>query len=326
MDTIKLSHLSIQFRAPVRPEGLRAAVRSLLHREYQEISAVQDVSFRIESGEVVGFLGPNGAGKTTTLKMLSGILHPTGGTATVRSFTPWERDPAFLKQIAMVRGSKAMTGPGELTVLDSLRFQQLIYEVPDSTFHTNLADLVEMLGLSGILQRQVRALSLGERMRAGLAMALIYRPGVLFLDEPTIGLDVSAVAAVRSFIGDYARHTGATMMLTSHYMADVEELCRRVILIDDGTLRYDGDLHTLKTRLMPFKDLHIQLAGMSTSDWSQYGEVLTQGDGAVHLRIAREAVPMVTSTILQQDHIVDLSVSDPPLESVMKRVYEQGVA
>jgi len=326
MDTIAVNHLSMRFRAPVRPEGLRAAVRSLVHREYREIPAVRDVSFRIRSGEIVGFLGPNGAGKTTTLKMLSGILHPTAGSAAVLSFTPWKRDPAFLKQIAIVRGSKALTGPGELTVLDALRFQQMIYEMPDEAFRSALADLVEMLDLSGILQRQVRALSLGERMRAGLAMALIYRPRVLFLDEPTIGLDVSAIGLVRTFVGDYARHTGATVVLTSHAMADVEALCQRVILIDTGSIRYDGDLHALKTRLMPFKDIQIQLAAPSPSDWSRYGTVIAQTEGEVRLRIARDEVPATTSAMLQEGGVTDLSVTDPPLESVMRQVYEQGVA
>lgn len=326
MDTITVDHLSMQFRAPVRPDGLRAAARSLLHREYREIPAVQHVSFRIAAGEIVGFLGPNGAGKSTTLKMLGGILHPTGGTATVQSFTPWKREPAFLRQIAMVRGSKALAGPGELTVLDALRFQQLIYEVPDATFSATLTDLVEMLDLTGILQRQVRALSLGERMRAGLAMALIYRPSVLFLDEPTIGLDVSAVAVVRAFIGGYARATGATVMLTSHAMADVEELCQRVILIDGGMLRYDGELQALKARLAPFKDIHIQLAPAAIVDWGRYGEVISADASTVHLRIGRDAVPAVTGRILAEGGIVDLSVSEPPLESVMQRIHAQGVA
>ncbi|MGC4192099.1 MAG: ATP-binding cassette domain-containing protein [Thermomicrobiales bacterium] len=319
--TIEVSQLSRHFRAPVRPEGLRAAIRSLTHREYREIPAVREVSFRVGAGEIVGFLGPNGAGKTTTLKILSGILHPTAGEATVLSFTPWKREPAFLKQIAMVRGSKAMGGPGELTVHDSLRFQQLVYEIPDATFRANLAELVEMLDLGRILERQVRALSLGERMRAGLAMALIYRPRVLFLDEPTIGLDASAVGLVRAFVGEYTHHTGATVILTSHAMADVEELCRRVILIDGGTIRHDGDLQALKETLTPFKDVHIQLAGESASDWKRYGQIVRQAEGQVHLRIARDRVPDVTGAILREDRVVDLSVTEPPLESVMRQVY-----
>jgi ABC-2 type transport system ATP-binding protein len=332
MESIAVENLSMQFQAPIRPEGLAAAVRSLVHREYRTIRAVRDISFRVPAGEIVGFLGPNGAGKTTTLKMLSGILHPTAGSAAVQGFTPWKREPAFLKQIAMVRGSKAMGGPGELTVLDTLRFQQLIYEVPDTAFRDNLAELVEMLDLGRILQRQVRALSLGERMRSGLAMALVYRPRVLLLDEPTIGLDVAAVGLVRAFVGTYARQTGATVVLTSHAMADVEALCQRVILIDEGAIHYDGDLRALSATVMPFKDVHIQVGGLGSpihpSDWSQYGDVVAAdaGEGRVQLRIPRDQIPAVTSAILQQGGIADLSISDPPLESVMRQVYAGGAA
>jgi ABC-2 type transport system ATP-binding protein len=220
VSVINVKDLSMVYKAPVREAGLHAAFASLFRRTYREIRAVQGISFALEAGEVVGFIGPNGAGKTTTLKILSGILHPTEGWVSVLDFIPWRREPAFLKSIALIRGSQPIGGPGELTVLDSLHFQQLLYEIADTTFQKNLALLVEMLHLEPLLQRQIRALSLSERMRCGLALSLIYQPRILFLDEPTLGLDVTAVQMMRRFISTYSRQTGTTILLTSHYMAD----------------------------------------------------------------------------------------------------------
>ena len=246
---VSVQGLGMTYRAPVREAGLRAALRSVVHREYRTIDAVSELTFDLRAGEVVGFIGPNGAGKTTTMKILSGILHPTAGEARVLGYLPWRRQRAYLKEIALVRGSQPIAGPAELTVMDSLRYQQLLYEVPRSDFRTTVDELIDILDLKPLLDRQVRALSLGERMRAGLATTLIYRPKVLFLDEPTIGLDVSAAAALRRFIADYAVRTGATVLLTSHHMVDVESLCRRVILIDRSRIRYDGALSSLAADL-----------------------------------------------------------------------------
>ena len=323
---ITVRDLTMTYRAPVREAGLRAAVRSLFRREYREVGAVQGISFDLEAGEVVGFIGPNGAGKTTTLKILSGILHPTGGEARVLGFVPWRREPGFLKQIAMIRGSQPIGGPGELTVMDALRFQQLIYEVAEDDFGTNLAELTELLDLGPLLQRQVRALSLGERMRAGLALSLLYRPRVLFLDEPTIGLDVTAVGMVRRFIADYSRETGATILLTSHYMADVERLCERIVLIDKGCLRYDGELEGLSRRLSPYKLVRVAVLGGMRPEWLRFGEVVEAEDGKVSLRVRREEVPAVTAQLLAELPVADLAVEEPPLESVIDRVYREGVA
>jgi ABC-type uncharacterized transport system ATPase subunit len=321
-----VKNLEMTFRAPVREEGLRAAVASLVRREYREIPAVKGISFTLEPGEVVGFIGPNGAGKTTTLKILSGILHPTGGEVRVLGHIPWHRKPEFLRQIAMVRGSRPIGGPPELTVLDSLRFQQLIYEVPRPEFDRNLAELREMLDLGPLLQRQVRALSLGERMRSGLAMSLVYRPRILFLDEPTLGLDVSAVGMMREFIATYARQSGATILLTSHYMADVESLCQRIVLIDKGAIRYNGDLAALSATLSPFKLLTVALVDPVEVEWSRYGD-LTPSDGpSVSIRVQRERVPAITAQLLSDLPVADLSVANPPLESVIDRVYREGAA
>jgi ABC-2 type transport system ATP-binding protein len=226
----------------------------------------------------------------------------------------------------MVRGSRPISGPSELTVLDTLRFQQVVYEIPAEAFNRNLAELREMLDLDPLLQRQVRALSLGERMRCGLAMSLVYRPSVLFLDEPTLGLDVSAVGMMRQFIAAYARQTGATVLLTSHYMADVESLCRRIVLIDKGTIRYDGDLARLSATLSPYKLLTVELPPGSQVNWERYGEVMTMDGASASLRVRRDQVPAVTARVLSELPVADLAVADPPLESVIDRVYREGVA
>jgi ABC-type uncharacterized transport system ATPase subunit len=326
MTLLTADGLTMTYRAPVRAAGLRAAARSLVRREYREVAAVRGVSFALGAGETVGFIGPNGAGKTTTLKMLSGILHPTGGAARVLGFVPWRRERAFLRQIALVRGSQSLGGPGELTVLDALRFQQLIYEVPERAFRANLAELGDLLDLAPILARQVRALSLGERMRAGLALALLYRPRVLFLDEPTIGLDVTATEALRRFIADYGQRTGAVILLTSHYMADVERLCRRIILIDRGRLAYDGDLAGLSRTLSPYKLVTVAVGDGAQPEWGRFGEVVAEEGGKVSLRIARQEVPAVTARLLAELLVADLAVQEPPLEQVIDRVYREGVA
>lgn len=329
MTMISVRGLSMTYRAPVRPPGLRAAFASLFHREYREIRAVRDISFDLDPGEVVGFIGPNGAGKTTTMKILSGILHPTAGDVCVLGHVPWQRRPGFLKQIALIRGSQPIGGPVELTVLDSLRYQQLLYEVPERGFQENLTELASLLELEPLLTRQVRALSLGERMRAGLALSLVYRPRVLFMDEPTLGLDVTAATAVRGFIAGYAARTGATVLLTSHYMADVESLCRRIVLIDEGTLRYDGDLGALSARLSPYKLVRISAAAGAGGSWDEIermGDVVESGQGRVALRVPRGEVPAVTARLLAELPIIDLAVEEPPLESVIDRVYRKGVA
>lgn len=326
MSSVTVDNLTLTYKVPVREEGLGAAVRSLLRREYREINAVQDISFALEAGEVVGFIGPNGAGKTTTLKMLSGILHPTGGEARILGFVPWRRQRDFLKRIALIRGSQPIGGPGELTVTDVLRFQQVIYEVPDSAFRENLTMLTGLLDLEPLLERQVRALSLGERMRVGLAHSLLYRPRVLFLDEPTIGLDVTAVGMVRRFIADYSRETRATVLLTSHYMADVEHLCRRIILIDKGRLPYDGDLAGLSAALSPYKLVRVTIPDGIQPEWHHFGEVVGEETNTTSLRVLRKAVPDVTARLLAQLPVADLSVEEPPLESVIDRAYREGVA
>jgi ABC-2 type transport system ATP-binding protein len=323
---VEVNGLTMTYRVPVREAGLRAALASLARRTFREVEAVKGISFALEPGELIGFIGPNGAGKTTTLKMLSGVLHPTAGAARVLGFTPWRREHQFLRQIAMIRGSRPLAAPGELTVLDAFRFQQLIYEVPESQFKHNLAELTEMLNLEPLLQRQVRALSLGERMRTGLAWSLLYRPRVLFLDEPTIGLDVSAVAMMRQFMAEYSQRTGATILLTSHYMADVETLCKRIILIDKGSLAYDGHLAGLSARIAPYKLLKVAVLPPAQPDWERFGEVVETEEAGVSLRVLREDVPTITARMLAELPVADLTVAEPTLESVIDRAYREGVS
>jgi ABC-type uncharacterized transport system ATPase subunit len=323
---ISVNNLSLTYRVPLRGAGLGDAVRALFRRTYQEILAVRDLTFDLFPGEVVGFIGPNGAGKTTTLKMLSGILHPTSGEVRVLGCEPWKRETHFLRQIAMIRGSRPIGGPGELTVLDSLRMQQLIYEIPQPDFRRTLDELTGLLEIGPLLERQVRALSLGEKMRCGLALSLLYRPAVLFLDEPTLGLDVSAVQMIRRFIAGYSRQTGAAVLLTSHYMADVEALCRRIILIDKGALQYDGDLDTLAARLSPYMLLKVGVSDSIHPNWSSFGDVIEAEESKASLRVHRTQVSSVTTRLLAELPVSDLTIEEPPLESVIDRIYREGVA
>ncbi|MEQ4205574.1 ATP-binding cassette domain-containing protein [Actinopolymorpha sp. B17G11] len=324
---VAVDGLGMTYRAPVRPAGLAAAFRALWRREYRQIEAVADVTFHLAAGELVGFIGPNGAGKTTTMKILSGILHPTAGEARVLGFAPMRRQHEFLTQIALVRGSQPIAGPTELTVLDNFSYRRLLYDIAPAQFRSHVEELTDMLDLEPLLPRQVRALSLGERMRAGLAVALLHRPRVLFLDEPTIGLDASAAVAFRRYIADYASQTGATVLLTSHYMAEVEALCPRVVLIDQGRLRYDGRLAALAAQLSPYKLLRVTTGDDSASvSWNDYGELDDSDPSQVTLRVPREDAPQITSRLLAEVPVIDLTVADPPLETMMDRFYRAGVA
>jgi ABC-2 type transport system ATP-binding protein len=321
MTAVEVENLSMSYKTPVRKGGLRAALGSLVKREYKTVQALDQVSFSIPPGQVSGFIGPNGAGKTTTMKILSGILHPSGGQVRVLDTIPWQRRSTFLKRIAFVRGSQPVGGSQELTVMDSLEYQRLLYDVPRPTFRRTLDDLQALLDLEPLLERQLRALSLGERMRVGLAMALSYRPEVLFLDEPTIGLDVSAASQIREFVSEYVEQTGATVLLTSHYMADVASLCPRLILIDHGQVQYDGPLAELSARLSPYKLIRISTQGDPTA----FGEVIEKADGQWVLRVPRDEVAATTGRLLQAMEVVDLAVEEPPLEKVIDQAYREGL-
>jgi ABC-2 type transport system ATP-binding protein len=322
MDTVVVDELSMTYRVPVRDSGLLAAARALVRRQYRDVHAVRDLTFRIPAGQVVGFLGRNGAGKTTTMKILAGILHPTSGRVRVLGEIPWRRHNHYLREIAFIRGSQPIGDAPELTVLDSFRYQQVLYDIADDRYKHNLAELSELLDLDGILQRQVRALSLGERMRAGLALALVYRPKVLFLDEPTIGLDVSAAKTIRTFIAEYSARTGATVLLTSHAMADVESLCPRLILIDDGALAFDGGRDELSSVFAPTKLIRVAVTD-DDPDLTPYGDVLQRDGNQWLLRVGRDAVPSTTARLLSRFAVADLSVEEPSLENVMDQAYQR---
>jgi len=323
---VAVDRLTRTFQAPLRRGGLKVALTSLFHQERQTITAVDDVSFSVSAGQVVGLIGPNGAGKTTTMKMLAGVLHPSSGRAEVLGFRPYDRDREYLRSIALIRGSQPIGGPGELTVMDNFGYRRLLYDIARKDFDEHLAELEAMLDLSDVMARQVRALSLGQRMRAGLALALLHRPRALFLDEPTIGLDASAALAFRRYVGRYAATTGATVILTSHYMTEVEALCSRVILIDHGAVRFDGNLRTLAATLSPWKEIRISRPpDAGKVDWDRYGENVTDALGdagdVVSLRVPRDRVPAVTADLLNTIELTDLSVTDPPLEVVLDRYY-----
>jgi ABC-type uncharacterized transport system ATPase subunit len=306
------------YRVPVREATVGAAFRSLWRRETTDVRALDSVDLNVDTGEPVGLIGPNGAGKTTLMKIFSGLLKPTRGHVRVFDQEPFDRRPEHLRRIALVRGSQPLASAPELTVMDSLRYQRVVYELDERRFTENLDELVELLDIGALLKRQVRALSLGERMRAGLAMALLYRPAVLFLDEPTIGLDVSAAVQTRSFLRNYVAKTGATMLLTSHYMADVAELCPRVVLVNHGKKIYDGGLSDLVDRVRHDKLIEVWLPEGIELD---IGIETTRHGGRYELSVARDRVPEVVSKILANTNVLDLSVKDAPLDVLMDQIY-----
>jgi viologen exporter family transport system ATP-binding protein len=302
-----------------REGGIVAALRSVVHRRAREVAAVDGISFAVEPGEIVGFLGPNGAGKTTTLKMLSGLLHPSSGEAVVLDHTPWRRERDFLRQITLVMGNRNQLG-WDIPAIDSLELNRAIYRIPPPEFRRTLDELSDLLDLGPLLGKPVRNLSLGERMKCEVAAALLHRPRALFLDEPTLGLDVTAQRRIRAFIAEYNRRHGATVLLTSHYMADVEALCRRVIVIHHGKLLYDGDLSGLVRRFSPHKTIIVELEDDSV-DLRPYGEVVARADGRVTLRAPKAETASITGRLLAELPVVDLTVEDPPIEEVIEQVF-----
>jgi ABC-2 type transport system ATP-binding protein len=321
---IQLQNLSKTYLVPEREGGALAALRSLVNRRMTAVKAVDQISFEVTPGEIVGFLGPNGAGKTTTLKMLSGLLHPTSGTVRVLNHEPWRRKRAFLRNITLVMGQRNQL-LWDIPAIDSFELNRVIYRIPPEEFRQTLAELIELLDLAPLIRKPVRNLSLGERMKCEIAAALLHRPQVLFLDEPTIGLDVTAQRRIRSFIEAYNRRYGATVLLTSHYMADVEALCNRVIVIHHGRLLFDGLLSDLVERFSPHKTIIVELPdGLSQADFQSYGEVVAQTDGQVTLRVPKSETARITGKLLADLPISDLTVEDPPFEAVIEQVFAQG--
>lgn len=327
MPQIDVQNLTKTYRVPERDAGLLASLRGLGRRTYQDVEAVRGISFAVEAGEIVGFIGPNGAGKTTTLKMLAGLLHPTGGSASVAGHKPWQRENDYLRTISLVMGNKRQI-IWDVPPLDTFNVLAEIYRVPAATYRQNLDELVELLDMGDLLRKPARNLSLGERMKCELVAALLYGPQVLFLDEPTIGLDVSMQRRLRRFIRDYNQQRGATVILTSHYMADVVELCERVILIHHGQLIHDGDLDALRDRLAPFKLIQVTLNDSNgvTPDLPPEAELVEQENGRLTLRVARAEAPAVTAYLLDRLPVADLRVENPPIDAVIDQVYQAPTA
>jgi ABC-2 type transport system ATP-binding protein len=320
---IQVSDLRKTYIIPVREAGLLAAVRSLVHRQSREICAVDGIGFAITPGEVVGFLGPNGAGKTTTLKMLSGLLYPTSGDLRVLGHVPQRRERAYLRQIALIMGNRNQLN-WDIPALDSFELNRAIYRIPTAEFRQTRDEMLELLDLGELVQKPIRNLSLGERMKMEIVGSLLHRPRVLFLDEPTIGLDVTMQARIRSFIAEYNRRYGATVLLTSHYMADVEALCRRVLVIHHGRLLFDGSLSDLVTQFAAHRTIGVSLEDPSI-DLGAYGEVLRQEGDRVLLRVPKADAPRITARLLADLPVTDLTVEEPPIEDVIKDVFAQEI-
>lgn len=322
---IVLDQLSKTYLVPERDAGVMAAARSLIKRRQREIKAVDRVSFAVEAGEIVGFLGPNGAGKTTTLKMLAGLLHPSGGVGRVLNFEPWQRKRDFLRAITLVMGQRNQLN-WDIPASDSFELNRVIYRVPLEQYRQTLGELTELLELGPLVSKPVRNLSLGERMKCEIAAALLHRPRVLFLDEPTIGLDVTAQRRIRDFIREYNQRHNATILLTSHYMADVEALCQRVVVIHHGRILFDGPLPDLITRFSPHKTIAVDLdAVVESANYATFGEVVSQSEGRVTLRVPKADTAKVAGRLLAELPVSDLTIEDPPIEAVIEQVFAQEV-
>jgi ABC-2 type transport system ATP-binding protein len=322
--TIIAEGLHKQYRVKTRDPGLRGALAALLKPRYRDVQAVQDVSFRIESGEMVAFLGPNGAGKTTTIKILSGLLHPDGGRAEVAGFEPWSGGPPFKQRIALVLGNKQQL-IWDLPPEETFQLNRAIYAIPEPDYRARLDELVELLFLSDLLDKPVRQLSQGERMKCELAAALLHGPEVLFLDEPTLGLDVAAQDAIRGFLRDYRERSGATILLTSHYMGDVSALASRVLIINKGRLLYDGALRELVVRTNRRKRIELVLGNgnVARADLEAYGTLCRFEPPYAALEVPREQAPEISARLLAAIPVADLSIHEPPIEDVIREVFAE---
>ena len=324
--SIEVEELHKHYQVHKRPPGTMAALRSLFRRKYETVRAVDGLSLTIAPGERVGFLGPNGAGKTTTLKVLSGLLHPTSGRVRVAGHLPQRREERFLKRITLVMGQKQQL-LWDLPPSETYALNRAIYDVSDGDFKRTMDELTELLGLAPLISKPTRQLSLGERMKCELAAALLHKPSVLFLDEPTIGLDVSMQASMRDFIRQYNERYAATVILTSHYMADVLALCPRVIVIDKGKLLYDGDLKALARRIAPDKLVELQLeAPVEAAALARFGVVIEHEASHAVLRVAQGELRAAIAGMLAELPVVDLTVEDPPLEDVMRQLFAGSAA
>ncbi|HXT10099.1 MAG TPA: ATP-binding cassette domain-containing protein [Candidatus Angelobacter sp.] len=323
MPAIEVNGLSKAFRTYKKLPGFTGAIRGLIHRQYEQTVAVKGVSFTVERGELVGFLGPNGAGKTTTLKMLSGLLYPTSGSAKVLGYTPWERNDGYRRQFALLLGQKNQLW-WDLPARESLELNAKIYGIPDDALERTVTEMTELLGVRDKLNVAVRELSLGERMKMELIASLLHKPKILFLDEPTIGLDVVSQKTVREFLREYNAKHQTTILLTSHYMADIQELCQRVIIIDRGAISFDGQLSDVVDRFADFKLITIQFDGTaahSAEAMAKYGEMVEHSPGSLTLKVKRDRVIPVCKALLDEMPVSDIDIQEVPIEEVIRKVF-----
>src|SRR6266516_1413580 len=322
---VDADRLSKTFQVKVRDPGLRGALRALLRPRYRDVHAVRDVTFRIDPGEIVAFLGPNGAGKTTTLKMLAGLLYPTSGRVEAAGFVPWTGGPPFKRRIALVLGNRQQL-VWDLPPEETFLLNRAIYDIPAADYRERLAELVTLLELGDVLQKPVRQLSLGERMKCELVASLLHRPPLLFLDEPTLGLDVTAQDAIRRFLTEYRERHGATVLLTSHYMQDVPALASRVLMINRGRLLYDGALEALVARIARTKRIELVLAdGVTAEALAAFGAVKEFRFPNAVLEVPREDAAATSARLLAALPVADLSIEDPPIEDVIRVAFARGV-
>ena len=323
MPAIEVSGLTKAFRTHKKQPGFSGAVKGLFHRQYEQTLAVNEVSFKIEPGELVGFLGPNGAGKTTTLKMLAGLLYPTSGSAKVLGHTPWERQDDYRRQFALVLGQKNQLW-WDLPARESLELNAKIYGIPADRFKKTVGEMTELLGVKEKLDVNVRELSLGERMKMELIASLLHQPKVLFLDEPTIGLDVTSQKTVRDFIRHHNAEQKTTIILTSHYMADIQELCERVIIIDHGKIFFDGKLSEIVDRFADFKLVTIQCSNagkLEVQQLSAYGELVEKDSTSIKLKVKRDRVIQTCKALLDELPVTDIDIQEVPIEDVIRQIF-----
>ena len=323
MPVIEVNGLTRIFRTYKKRPGFAGAIKGLFHRQYEQLVAVNGVSFKIEPGELVGFLGPNGAGKTTTLKMLAGLLFPSSGSARVLGYTPWERHDGYRRQFALVLGQKNQLW-WDLPARESLELNSKIYGIPADRFERTVAEMSEMLAVREKLNVSVRELSLGERMKMELIASLLHQPKVLFLDEPTIGLDVVSQKTVREFIRRHNAGEKTTILLTSHYMADIEALCERVIIIDRGKIFFDGRLSEILDRFADFKLVTIQCEKANdypTENLNRYGEVVEKNAGSITFKVKRDRVIPVCKSLLDDLTATDIDIQEVPIEDVIRQIF-----
>jgi ABC-2 type transport system ATP-binding protein len=326
MASIVVDRIGKIYPVAIKQPGFKGTIKHFFQRTYREVNAVRDVSFQIEPGEIVGFLGGNGAGKTTTLKMLAGLIYPSTGLITVAGHVPFQREAAFLKKITLVMGQKQQL-IWDLPALDSLKINAAVYGLSDRTADFRINELAEMLSLQGKLTQPIRKLSLGERMKAELLAALLHEPQVLFLDEPTLGLDVNAQVAVRQFLQEYNQRYNATILLTSHYMADITALCDRVLVIHQGQLIYDGSLDGLVSRFSPCREVKVEFTHVYPLDkLALYADVREIEGASVRFLVTQELLTKTISHILAELAVVDLSIADPPIEDIIGQVFQAGSA